>query len=71
MNTLAILLTNLAILADEAPAAKDVKAGWGALAVFLLLAVAVAFLGWSLTRHLRRARTNADAGMFGDDDIPK
>jgi hypothetical protein len=39
--------------------------------VFLLLAVAVAFLGWSLTRHLRRARTNADAGMFGDDDIPK
>ena len=71
MNALAILLTNLAILADETPAAKDVKAGWGAFAVFLLLAVAVAFLGWSLTRHLRRARTNADAGMFGDDDIPK
>lgn len=72
MNTLALLipdvLTGLVSLADESPAAEDVKAGWGAFAIFLLLGVAVALLGWSLTRHLRKAQANAEAGVFGDDD---
>ena len=68
MHAFAILLSDLVVLADETPAAKDVKAGWGAFGIFLMLALAVAFLGWSLTRHLRKARTNADAGMFGDQD---
>lgn len=72
MNTLALLipdvLAGLVFLADEAPAAEDVKAGWGAFAIFLLLGVAVALLGWSLTRHLRKAQANAEAGVFGDDD---
>ena len=68
MNTLVIALTGLVALVDKTPAADDVKAGWGAFAVFLLLAAAVAFLGWSLTRHLKKARTNAEAGVFGKDD---
>lgn len=72
MNTLALLIPDvlaaLVSLADEAPAAEDVKAGWGAFAIFLLLGVAVALLGWSLTRHLRKAQANAEAGVFGDDD---
>ena len=71
MNSFAILLTGLTALVDKTPAPSDVKAGWGAFAVFMLLVVAVALLGWSLTRHLRKARTNADAGAFGDDDVPK
>ena len=32
--------------------------------------VVVALLGWSLTRHLRKARDNADQGAFGPDDKP-
>lgn len=72
MNTFVLLVTGtlggLVALVDKTPADSDVKAGWGAFAVFLALGVAVAFLGWSLTRHLRKARTNADAGVFGDED---
>ena len=54
--------------ADKVPAPEDVKAGWVALAVFVALAVAVALLGVSLTRHLRKARDNAELGVFGPTD---
>jgi hypothetical protein len=62
------LLLHLAVLlpgADPVPAPEDVKAGWVAFAVFLALAVAVALLGFSMTRHLRKIRSNAEAGVFG------
>lgn len=73
MNTFALLvtgvLTDLARLAvDKPPSEDEIGAGWAAVAVFGALAVAVAFLGWSLTKHLRKARTNAEAGVFGKDD---
>jgi predicted permease len=68
MNTLVIALHGFVALVDKTPADKDVKAGWGAFFVFLALAVAVAFLGWSLVRHLKKARLNADAGVFGSDE---
>ncbi len=61
------LLLHLAVLlpgADPVPAPEDVKAGWVAFAVFIALAVAVALLGLSLTRHLRTIRTNAELGVF-------
>ena len=54
--------------ADKVPAPEDVKAGWVAFAVFIALAVAVVFLGISLTRHLRKARYNAEQGVFGPTD---
>ena len=54
--------------ADQAPAPEDVKAGWVAFAVFIAMGVAVALLGFSLTRHLRTARTNAELGVFGPTD---
>ena len=38
------------LLAGGAPEPEDVKAGWTAFAIFLLLAVAVAFLGLSLVQ---------------------
>ncbi|MET3961083.1 hypothetical protein ABIE44_001017 [Marmoricola sp. OAE513] len=66
MNSLLITLVGFVPLADPAPAADDVKAGWGAFAIFIALAIAVAFLGWSLTKHLKKAKLNADAGAFGD-----
>ena len=34
--------------------------------IFLLLALAVAFLGWSLTKQLRKAQNAKDAGAYGD-----
>jgi hypothetical protein len=45
-------------LVDRVPEDKDVKAGWLAFAVFIALALAVVFLGFSLTKHLRRAEQN-------------
>ena len=57
--------------ADEPPAPEDYNAGWLGLAVIVALALAVAVLGVSLTRHLRKARDNADHGVFGSDDRPR
>ena len=54
--------------AGKAPAPEDVKAGWVAFAVFIALGIAVALLGFSLTRHLRKARSNAEQGVFGPTD---
>ena len=54
--------------ADKVPADKDVKAGWGAFGIFIALGLAVAFLGWSLSKHLRKAERNAEAGMFDPSD---
>ena len=49
---------------DPVPADKNVTAGWTAFAVFAGLCVAVALLGFSLAKHLRRARENAEKGVF-------
>ena len=57
--------------ADDAPAPEDYKAGWVGFAVIMALVVAVALLGVSLTRHLRKAKDNADHGVFGSDDKPR
>ncbi len=56
---------------DPVPAAKDVTAGWVAFAVFAGLVIAVTLLGFSLTRHLRKARQNADRGVFGPEDVER
>jgi hypothetical protein len=54
-------------LTDEAPKDEDVKAGWTALVIFLLLIGAVVVLGFSLTKQLRKAQAAKDAGVFGDE----
>ena len=58
-------------LVDEVPEAEDVKAGWAAFAIFLALIAAVAFLGWSLTRQLRKAQAAEDAGLYDPSDKKK
>lgn len=58
-------LTVLAAV-NEGPAPEDVKAGPVALLIFILLILAVAFLGWSLTKQLRKAQAAKDAGAYGD-----
>jgi TRAP-type uncharacterized transport system fused permease subunit len=54
----------ITVLVDESPKPEDVKAGWTAFAIFLLLAAAVVFLGFSLVKHLRRAQAAQDAGLY-------
>ena len=62
-----MFITRLLVrVADPVPADRDVTAGWTAFAVFIVLGLAVAVIGWALTRSLRRARDNADKGAFGD-----
>jgi hypothetical protein len=57
--------------AEQAPEAEDVKAGWTALVVFLLLIAAVVVLAFSLVKQLRKAQTAKDAGVYGDEPEPE
>ena len=68
MNT-STLYAVVSLASGEGPAPEDVKAGWVALIIFLRLALAVAFLGWSLTKQLRKAQNAKDAGAYGDDPV--
>jgi len=56
--------------ADQTPKDEDVKAGWTALVLFLLLIGAVVLLGFSLFKQLRKAQAAEDAGVYGSDDEP-
>jgi hypothetical protein len=67
----AVLLPLVVRLADptqQAPDDNDVVAGWTAFAVFLLMAVAIAFLGWSLSRQFKKVRAAREAGVFDEDE---
>lgn len=55
-------------LADKVPTEDQIGTGWIYLVLFLLLAAAVIFLGFSMAKHLRKVRTNAEHGVFGDND---
>jgi hypothetical protein len=61
------LTSFLVALVDQAPKDEDVKAGWVAFAIFIGLILAVAFLGWSLVRQLRKAQAAEDAGLYDHD----
>ena len=50
---------------DETPVDKDVKAGWTALVIFLLLIAAVVVLGFSFSKQLRKTEAARKAGVFG------
>jgi hypothetical protein len=49
-----------------APDDEDVVAGPMGFIIFIALVIAVALLGWSLTRQLKKANRAADAGVYGD-----
>jgi hypothetical protein len=71
MNTLLTSAYGFMAQLDPTPTADDTKAGWGAFMIFLAMAVAVALLGWSLTRHLKRTKLNAEEGVFGEVEAEK
>jgi hypothetical protein len=52
---------------DKKPDDEDVKAGWTAFVLFLLLIAAVVVLGFSLVKQLRKAQAAKDAGVYGDE----
>jgi len=62
-----VLHTLLILVAEEAPDAKDVKAGWIAFGLFLGLAAVVVLLWFSMRKQLRRTQANRAAGVFGDE----
>ncbi|WP_436700090.1 hypothetical protein [Nocardioides sp. BYT-33-1] len=56
------------LFAKDEPVDQDtnIVAGWTALWIFLALIVAVALIGWALTRSLRTADRAKQAGVYGD-----
>lgn len=57
-----------AVPTDPTPKDNNVVAGpWGFL-VFILLVLAVAFLGWSLSRQLKKAQRAEDEGKYDPSD---
>ena len=65
---LMLVLVRLTDQLPKGPEPEDVKAGWTALAVFLLLGVALVFLMFSMVKQLRKAQAAKDAGVYGDAD---
>jgi heme/copper-type cytochrome/quinol oxidase subunit 2 len=61
-----LLLPGVVAAAADPPEPEDVKAGWTALVIFLLLIAAVVFLAFSLVKQLRKAQSAKDAGVYGD-----
>lgn len=55
-----------AVASDPVPSENDVKAGWVALAVFILLAVAVFFLLRSFTKQLKKVDAADRAGVYDE-----
>ena len=66
MGDMNALLVALVSFADKSPKPEDVKAGWGAFALFLLLIAAVVFLSFSLVKQLRKAQAAKDAGVYDE-----
>ncbi len=66
-NTVAELVVRAA---DQTPKDEDVKAGWTAFVLFLLLIGAVVVLAFSLVKQLRKAQAAEDAGVYGSDGGP-
>lgn len=52
-----------------APKDEDVVAGPIGFVIFIGLCLAVAVLGWSLNKHLKKAHRAADEGVFGDPPV--
>ena len=67
-DALTLVADLAATVTDEVPEDEDVKAGWLAFAIFIGLIVAVALLGFSLVKHLRRAQASEEAGRYDPSD---
>jgi hypothetical protein len=64
------MVADLSLLVLAAPEDEDVVAGPIGFVIFVGLCIAVAVLGWSLNKHLKKAGRAADEGAFGDPVEP-
>ncbi len=55
---------------DAPPEPADVKAGWTAFIIFLLLFAAVVALGFSMSRQFKKAAKNREAGILPSSADP-
>ncbi len=65
------LLLVLVSFTDQLPTGpepEDVKAGWTAFAIFLLLGLALALLMVSMAKQLRKAQAAKDAGVYDEPE---
>ncbi len=58
------MLPLLLLVADEAPEPNDVVAGWTGLWIVLAMMAALAVLGWSLIKHLKKVDRAEDEGRY-------
>ncbi len=65
------LIWLLGAVADEVPDAEDVVAGWTAFALFGLGILAVALLGFSLTKRLKNVDRAEELGLYAPSDKKK
>ena len=65
------MVRHLILLAEDVPEDDSVVAGPIAFVIFIGLCIAVALLGWSLNKHLKKTHRNADEGVFGDPVEPR
>lgn len=68
LTALPHVLTAVVSVADQTPEPEDVKAGWLAFAIFIGLILAVALLGWSLVKQLRKVDAAEEAGLYAPSD---
>jgi hypothetical protein len=62
-------LASLALwVVEQTPEDEDVVAGWTGAVVIGLLVLAVVFLGFSLTKQLRKAERAEEAGVYDPSD---
>lgn len=66
----AVVLPLITLAAEQGPEAKDVKAGWLAFGIFLLLVAATAALCFNFVKQLRKAQAAKDRGAYGDAPVP-
>ncbi len=59
-------LTWASLVWAAAPEDEDVVAGPIGFVIFIGLCLALAVLGWSLNKHLKKAHDAAEAGVYGD-----
>ncbi len=64
------MVVDLSWFIVAAPRDEDVVAGPIGFVIFIGLCLAIAFLGWSLNKHLKKAHRNAEEGVFGDPVEP-
>ncbi|GAA1546832.1 hypothetical protein [Nocardioides humi] len=71
--TVVHVVTESLVLAKDEPVDQDtnIVAGWTAFWIFVGLIVAVAVIGWALTRSLRTAARAKDAGVYGDEPVER